>query len=180
MSRIALLLRGINVGKAKQVGMADLQTLLADAGYEDVRTHLRSGNVVLSTGDTPKVVARDVSARIQAHFGFEVGVVVRTAAQLKAAADADPLGTVATNPSRHMVAFLDGAPPATLVAALEAAQAGGEAFAVDGRDIHLWLPDGVTGSPLNKALTPEQAGGIVTVRNWNTVLKLVELAASKP
>jgi uncharacterized protein (DUF1697 family) len=178
MSTLVLLLRGINVGKAKQVPMAALQALLTDAGYAGVRTHLRSGNVVLQADAAPAVVARDASARIEAHFGFAVGVVARTAQELEATVRADPLGALATNPSRHMVAFLDVVPPAALVASLEDAQAGDEAFGVIGHDIHLWLPDGVTGSPLNKVLTPARVGGLVTVRNWNTVLKLVELASS--
>ncbi|MCW2958603.1 MAG: hypothetical protein JWP18_1406, partial [Solirubrobacterales bacterium] len=154
MNRLVLLLRGINVGKAKQVGMADLQELLTDAGYADVRTHLRSGNVVVGTSLSPAAAAADASSRIQAHFGFPVGVVVRTADELQATVDADPLGEAAGNPSRHMVAFLDVEPAATVVHALEAAAVEPERFAVVGRDVHLWLPTGVTGSPLNKALTP--------------------------
>ncbi len=178
MKRVVLLLRGINVGKAKQVPMADLKALLEDAGYADVRTHLRSGNVVASTTLTPAKAAADASARIEAHFGFGVGVVTRTAAQLAAAVDANPLADVADNPSRQMVAFLDVKPSASLVKALEAAQAEPERFAVDGRDVHLWLPDGVTDSPLGNALTPKAVGGTVTVRNWNTVTKLLALASS--
>jgi uncharacterized protein (DUF1697 family) len=177
MNRLVLLLRGINVGKAKQVGMADLQALLSDAGYDDVRTHLRSGNVVAGTSLSPTAAAKDASSRIEQHFGFAVGVVVRSAEQLAATVEADPLGDVADNPSRHMVAFLDVKPGAKLRKALEGAAVEPERFAVVERDIHLWLPGGVTGSPLNKALTPAAVGGTVTVRNWNTVLKLLQMAS---
>ncbi len=178
MSALVLLLRGINVGKAKQVPMAELKALLQDAGYGDVRTHLRSGNVVASTSLSPAAAAQDASSRIAAHFGFEVGVVVRTAEELVATVDADPLGAVADNPSRHMVAFLDVEPSPALVEALTAAAVEPERFAVAGQDVHLWLPDGVTGSPLSAVLTPKAVGGLVTVRNWNTVTKLLAMASA--
>jgi uncharacterized protein (DUF1697 family) len=177
MSRLVLLLRGIIVGKAKQVPMADLKALLQDGGYAEVQTHLRSGNVVASTPLEAAAAAGDASSRIEAHFGFEVGVVVRTHEGLAATVAADPLGDVADNPSRHMVAFLDVEPSASLVQALEAAAVEPERFAVVGQDVHLWLPDGVTGSPLGAVLTPKAVGGTVTVRNWNTVTKLLAIAA---
>lgn len=178
MTRLVLLLRGINVGKAKQVGMADLKALLEAGDYADVRTHLRSGNVVVDTREGPDVVARDVEQRIAGHFGFDVDVIVRTADELAATVAADPLADVATNGSRHLVAFLAEEPGAEAVAALQAAEVAPERFAVVGRDVHLWLPDGVTNSPLNKVLTPKRVNATVTVRNWNTVTKLLTMASA--
>lgn len=182
MAALVLLLRGINVGTAKQVGMADLKAALEQppAGYEGVRTHLRSGNVVMRAPDdaSPEEVARDVERRIERRFGFDVAVVVRTRDELAATVQADPLGEVADNPSRHLVAFLDVKPPRALLEALRGAEVAPERFAVVGRDIHLWLPGGVTGSPLSKLLTPKRAGGTVTVRNWATATKLLELASA--
>ena len=61
MARLVLLLRGINVGKHKRIGMADLRAMLTERGYEDVKTHLQSGNVVLSSRKAPATVGRDVS-----------------------------------------------------------------------------------------------------------------------
>ncbi|MHB0980575.1 MAG: DUF1697 domain-containing protein [Thermoleophilia bacterium] len=43
------LIRGINVGRAKRVSMADLRALVAGLGHTEVRTLLNSGNVVFST-----------------------------------------------------------------------------------------------------------------------------------
>jgi len=48
--RWVALLRGINVGKAKRVGMADLRTVVEELGYTDVKTVLATGNIVLATG----------------------------------------------------------------------------------------------------------------------------------
>jgi uncharacterized protein (DUF1697 family)/predicted DNA-binding protein (MmcQ/YjbR family) len=178
MRSLVLLLRGINVGTAKQVAMADLKALLEQGGYAGVRTHLRSGNVVVDTREGPDVVARDVEQRIAGHFGFDVDVVVRTADELAATVAADPLADVATNPSRHMVAFLSAEPGTDVIAALQEVQVAPERFAVVGRDVHLWLPDGVVNSPLSKVLTPKRVNATVTVRNWNTVTKLLTMASS--
>ena len=60
MARLVALLRGINLGSKRRVAMADLRELLAELGYEDVRTVLASGNAVF-TG--PKARARSSSRR---------------------------------------------------------------------------------------------------------------------
>ena len=52
MRRIVLL-RGINLGASRRVSMPELRAALADAGYEDVRTYVQSGNVVLGTEEAP-------------------------------------------------------------------------------------------------------------------------------
>ncbi len=176
MSRLVLLLRGINVGRAKRIGMADLRELLTQAGYGDVRTHLQSGNVVLS-GDQPAAsVARDVHDRIQERFGFDVAVVARTAAELTAVVEAAPLADVASDPSRHMVAFLSAEPDAAVVRELEATDFAPEQIVAAGRELYLWCPDGLQSSALVKALTVRRMGVDVTVRNWNTVARVLTLA----
>ena len=48
------LLRGVNVGKHRQLPMAELRQLLERLGLSDVATHLRSGNVVYTTAKTPR------------------------------------------------------------------------------------------------------------------------------
>src|SRR6187551_2079266 len=86
------LLRGINVGKARQVSMADLKDIAATLGHGDVRTHLRSGNLVLSASHTTaSALAAALEEAIEARLGMRVGVVVRSAAELAAVLAADPL-----------------------------------------------------------------------------------------
>src|SRR5438270_806129 len=46
VSRMVALLRGINLGAARRVSMADLRACLEELGYENVETLLQSGNVV--------------------------------------------------------------------------------------------------------------------------------------
>lgn len=181
MSELVVLLRGINVGQAKQVPMADLRTLLEDAGYGDVRTLLRSGNVVLTAASGAPAtaaaqVAADVSERIEAHFGFPVDVVVRTGAQLRKVAAADPFDGAADDGSRRHVAFLSGTPDRAALKRLLELDAAPDRLARGGpADLHLWTPDGMAHSVLAKELGRAKLGVVVTVRNWNTVQKLLAM-----
>ena len=62
--------------------MADLRRLLAGEGFEDVRTYLQSGNVVLSSSAKPDEVARKCEQLIEEAFGLDIAVVTRTRPQL--------------------------------------------------------------------------------------------------
>jgi uncharacterized protein (DUF1697 family) len=168
MPRYVVLLRGINVGKAKRIAMADLRALLTDAGYSDVRTHLNSGNVVLTGTD-----ARPdrIEAAIREGTGVQSSCVVLTEKELRAIVDAHPLADVATNGSRMMAHVLADDPDP---AALEAALAMDPDHARPGpRVVYQWCPDGVLKAPGITA----KLGVVVTARNWNTVTKLAGLAA---
>jgi uncharacterized protein (DUF1697 family) len=170
------LLRGINVGKAHQVAMPRLKEVLTDRGHKDVRTHLRSGNVVLTSRLGEAELATDLSSAIEAEFGFAVPVVVRTGAEIAAVVQGDPFATVATDPARYLVTFLPEAPDPARIDALPKAEGGGD-FLVRGRELYLWLPDGVAGTPLASWKWDDLLGRPGTARNWNTVRKLAELSA---
>lgn len=170
MPRFVVLLRGINVGKAKRIAMADLRALLGDLGYTDVRTVLNSGNAVL-TGpeDDPAAHAGRIEAAITDRTGLDVRTVVLTAAQLTAIAEAHPFADVADDGSRMMAHVLaeppDPADPHDPVAADP------EHARLVGRVIYQWCPDGLLAAPA--VGWPD--GRLVTTRNWNTVTKLVSL-----
>ena len=178
-TRIALL-RGINVGTAKRVAMADLRALFEDLGYGDVRTLLNSGNVVFTA---PAAATGDPAARIQkallARTGVEARVLTRTAAELEGVVAKNPLLGVASDPSRHLVAFLSSTLEESKLKPLLARDWGAERGAGGPGVAYLWLPGGILQSPLGRAL--ERAmGDRVTSRNWATVLKLAALAGVPP
>jgi uncharacterized protein (DUF1697 family) len=85
----------------------------------------------------------------------------------------DPFAGVADNPSRQHVAFLSGEPDADALAALLGVAAEPERLVAAGRELHLWTPNGMAESVLAKELNRAKLGVIVTVRNWNTVVKLL-------
>jgi uncharacterized protein (DUF1697 family) len=174
-TRYAVLLRGINVGRARQVDMTRLRELLSDRGYGGVRTHLRSGNVVLDAEVDEQRLVADVEEALRAGFGMDIPVVVRTGAELAAVVGADPLPEAREDPAHHLVTFLPAAPEAEQLAALPPAPEG-EAYRVVGRELHQWLPGGVLGSSLSTWKWDRLLGQSGTARNWNTVRKLAELA----
>jgi len=173
-----LLLRGINVGGNKKVPMAALRAALEAAGFTGVKTYLQSGNAVVTTPSaSPAKVGREVEAVIEKEFGFPVKVVVRSRKQIEQVIAGDPFGELAENPSRYFVTFCDPAPDAAKLAHLAAADFEPERFVLDGDTLYCWYPEGVRDSPLEKAIVRSKLGVTVTARNWNTVNKLLDLAA---
>jgi uncharacterized protein (DUF1697 family) len=154
--------------------MGELRELL-DGGYEDVRTHLQSGNVVLSSPLTPRKLEAQLERQLTTGLGMEVRVLVRTRAELAAVVRRDPLGKVATNGSRYLVSFLSKRLPAKVARELEAAEIGSARLVIDGRELYAWYPDGVQGASLAKLLDDKRLGVLSTARNWNTVTKLLQL-----
>jgi uncharacterized protein (DUF1697 family) len=177
MPRHIVLLRGINVGAHNRVPMAELREALAESGYEDPRTLLQSGNAVVTSRQAPASVARGVEALIAERFGLDVAVVVRSRDEVAAIVEADPLGDVATNPKLYQVSFLSAAPEPSVVRALETADVAPERIVVRDREVFTWHPDGIQRSPAAKLVTDAKLGVTATARNWNTVTKLLELAA---
>jgi uncharacterized protein (DUF1697 family) len=169
MTRMIALLRGINLGAKRRVAMADLRALIAELGYEDVRTVLQSGNVVF-TGARANARERLEQAMAE-RFGFDVDVVLRTMKELHAVVQADPFGREADNPTRYFVVFFDRRPRLASLAERDFAP---DRFAAGAREVYAWCPDGMQNSPLMKALGKPGLAGTATVRNWATVNKLLE------
>lgn len=165
MTRFVVLLRGINVGTAKRVAMADLRELLGELGFTDVRTHLNSGNATVTGPDGEH--APRIEAALRERFGFEVRTVVLTADELRAIVDGNPFADVADDGSR-MMAHVLGEPPDPADAHDPVAADPRRARLV-GRVIYQWCPDGLLAAP--PVGWPD--GRLVTTRNWNTLRKLL-------
>jgi uncharacterized protein (DUF1697 family) len=174
--RQIVLLRGINLGPRNRIPMAELRDVLGDAGFDDVRTHLQSGNVVLTSGDKPAALARKAERLIADAFGLEIAVVVRTRNEIAKVVERNPLGDVANNPKRYQVSFLSAKLPKKKVDELAALAAKSERFEAIGRELYAWHPDGVARSKLWTALAGRNLGVTATARNWTTVTSLLEMA----
>ena len=170
--RCVVLLRGVNVGRAKRIAMADFTALLADLGATDIRTVLNSGNAVCTSPVAPSALATAVASAITDTCGFSCDVIVRTGEQLELTLDSNPLASVATNPSRHLVFFLGSTPHPTAVDRRAELDVSPEVWALDGAELHAWLPPGVADSRLAAALSKNVLGVTWTGRNWSTVEKL--------
>ena len=172
ITRVALL-RGINVGKAKRIAMADLRRMFEDLGYQDVRTLLNSGNVVF-TAPRPGDDAARIEAALPKKLGVGARVTVLSGSEVIEAVRANPLKTIADNPSRLLVvAPRDPRAIARLKPLLRERWAP-EALALGKRVAWLWCGRGILGSRLwtavERALEKE-----VTARNMATMTKLRDL-----
>jgi uncharacterized protein (DUF1697 family) len=176
MARHVILLRGINLGSRNRVSMAEFRGVLEEAGFEDVRTYLQSGNAVVSSAKKADEAARAAKRAIAKTLGLDLEVVVRTRAQLAAVVKRNPLARVATNPKRYQVSFLATKPPRGLAAKLEDVAVESERVVVSGREVYAWHPEGVARSKLWALLGGRGLGVVATSRNWTTVTKLLELA----
>jgi uncharacterized protein (DUF1697 family) len=176
-SQIALL-RGINVGSHNRIPMADLRELLAGLGYGDVRTLLQSGNVVLGSEDAPDHLARKLERAIARKFGVNTQIIVRTREELAAVVALDPLRDVADRDKLYQVSFLSAELDPEVVQRIAAVDVAPERFVHVGREIYAWHPNGIQRSPLARLLSDKRLGVTATARNWNTVVKLLELAGA--
>ena len=172
MKRHIALLRGINVGKAKRVPMADLRDLMAGLGYAHVRTLLNSGNVVFDArSGTPAGHAKKLRAAILEKTGVDCEVVVKTADDLAAAIAEHPLRHHANDDARMLVMFMQEASMLAELKAIASTDWSPEAFAVGAHAAWLWCADGIIESRVAKAVGKvlKERG---TARNWATVEKL--------
>ena len=156
--------------------MPRLREVLTDAGYEDVKTYVQSGNVVLSAKGATQQVGRKCERLIAAEFGLDIPVVVRSRAELAKVVQRNPLGKVAADPKRYQVTFMTGKLAADVVRKLEAAAAPEERFVVSGREVYAWHPGGAARSKLWGLLAGRGLGVTATARNWTTVTSLLALA----
>ncbi|MFE0253855.1 DUF1697 domain-containing protein [Streptomyces sp. NPDC059010] len=176
----AALLRGINVGGSRKVPMADLRTLLTGLGLDGVRTYLQSGQAVFSAdrGDEESLAA-EVASAIEQHFGFAVDVIVRDHAYLRAIADNCPFPAAELEPKQLHVTYFSAPVDAERFAEIDQAAFLPEEFRLGDRALYLYAPNGLGRSKLAEILSRPRLnkGLIATSRNWNTVVKLVELTS---
>lgn len=176
-ARVIVLLGGVNVG-GHRLAMSLLRSVLEGTGCTDVVTYIQSGNAVVTPPPREqREFAAAVSEAISAAAGFRVPVVLRTSAELARVVAANPYpGT--EGKQRHVVFFAEE-PPTTVLDGLDLPSFLPEACTLIGRELYLYLPNGMGRASLPTALgkTGRQADGppTATSRNWNTVLKLLDL-----
>jgi uncharacterized protein (DUF1697 family) len=160
-------LRGVNAGGRGNLPMADLQALCAGTGLANVRTYLQSGNVLFESSLPEKTLIRQIDRAVSDKLRRPVGVLIRSAAELRAVRDANPFPD--SHPSLVGVMFIPKALPVRLLTDLELD--GPEDVQLIGREVFVHYPDGISRS---KIKIPFANDG--TTRMLDTVGELVELA----
>lgn len=181
MPRYVALLRGINIGAKKRIAMADLKALVEGLGHADVATYVNSGNVVFSTVDPRDdcELAEAIAAALASGHGLDVPVVVRSGAAMARTVERNPFPGVAAEPKLLHVSFLGEDPAPELVDALAAIQRGEDDYRVDGRNIYLHYPNGMSGAVFMLNGFDLALKVTSTSRNWRTVLKLAEMSRDR-
>lgn len=172
--RCVALLRGVNVG-TRRVAMADLRALAEGLGFTGVRTLLNSGNLVFTVSRAGATHQARLADALLRDLGVETPVTVLTARELGAILAENPLGDIATNPSRYIVSIPHRLAERRRLVPLTLERWEPERFALGKRAGFLWVPEGVADSRLARAV--ERAlGPLVTSRTWSTMQKLHALA----
>ncbi|MBB6466614.1 uncharacterized protein (DUF1697 family) [Aminobacter lissarensis] len=176
MNVFVALFSGINVGGNRIVKMAELRALFDELGFADVASYIQSGNVVF------KAEAVDVDAlteRIEAAFekrwGFRSRIMVRDLGWMEALVANNPYPDMAEDPTKLHASALERAPTSEEIARLAERCTGPERFVVKGDVLYLHAPDGLGKSKFAEIL-PRTLKVPGTMRNWRTVLTLLEMA----
>lgn len=174
------LLRGINVGGKNKISMQALVSLFVSIGCRDVQTYIQSGNVVFAA-DPASVdqLPAKVSADIQRTLGLKVPVVVRSGLEMHRIANANPFVEAGMATDRLHVAFLAAVPDSVTIGELDPRRSPPDEYAVRGSEIYLHCPGGLARTRYTNEYFDRTLRTTSTIRNWNTVLKLRELVASR-
>lgn len=176
MDRYVALIRGINVGSAKRIAMADLRDMVSGLGCENVATYIASGNLVCDSAiGSAQELADAIGSGIADTFGFDASVVVLTAAELESVAATSPYLEGLDDLKHLIVTVLDAAPDPTTVAAIDRDRYLPETFEVVDRSIHIHAPDGQAQMQLVNAFWEKTLAQTATTRTWRTMQKIREL-----
>ena len=169
------LLRGINVGKAKRVAMADLRALVESLGYGDVKTILNSGNIVFSAAHDAVQSACRIEEAIVAELGVSSRIIGLASAELDEMIARNPLPAATSEPSRFLIAIVRDPAALAPLRKLEKQDWGAEVLSLGKREAWMWCPEGILGGKLIESVG-RALGDTVTTRNWATLLRIRDAA----
>jgi len=172
------LIRGINVGGKNMVKMADLRTMLTEIGLPDSQTLLQSGNFVFKGKERGREeMEKWLREESEKRLGVNPEYFVRTLAEWDEIIAANPFPEEAkADPSHLLVTLLKSPPDESQVKAIQAAIKGPERIRVGKEHLYTVFPEGIGTSTIGKTPGYNKLIAVGTGRNWNTVLKLADLA----
>ncbi|MEQ1823794.1 MAG: DUF1697 domain-containing protein [Fimbriimonadaceae bacterium] len=174
MPKCVLFLRGINVGGNNLIKMAELRDIAAGLGWQNPRTYLQSGNLVVELDSNNP--AKDLEHALQQILNLDVAVISRVGEELASVVSANPFTNEAkSDPSHLVVIFLPQVPPSALVERVQSAMTGPERLVDGGRELYVYYPAGIGDSKIGKTPGWKELTSSGTARNWNTVLKLASI-----
>ena len=187
MTRHVALLRAVNVTGVNKVGMKELTAVFESLGHRDVVAYIQSGNVVFSPDPTARVTDQPAQTQllrvalreaINARFALSIDLVLFDAHELSMIVDRTPFVSDGRPFEGTHIGFLAETASEEGIARLDPHRSPPDQFVVDGRAVHFWYPAGIGRTKLTTTYLERALGNIMTVRNRNTVERLVQLATS--
>lgn len=171
------LLRGVNVGRANRIRMADLRQVATEAGLDGATTYIQSGNLIFTdpAGRAPARLETHIEHALAEAFETAIAVIIRTGDELAATADALPDKMLGHNPRHLSVAFFKH-PPADDHGRIDPDRAPADQIVVRAREAFIAYAEGASRSKLTPGYLENELGTPITMRNWNTVTRLVSIA----
>ena len=175
MKTYIILLKGINVGGHKKVPMAELRELLSKSGFENVKTYIQSGNVILQSAEINiQNIEKEIKNAILDHFGFEVFVLAKTRQELKCIFDNSPF--IKEKKVKSYFTMLHQTPSAELVKIASEKKYEGEEYFIIENCIYYFCAKGYGQAKFNMSLFERKLETFATSRNYNTMVKLLSLS----
>jgi uncharacterized protein (DUF1697 family) len=171
-----VLLRAIGGATHAKMTMKQLEAKLQNAGFPETRSILATGNFVVRSGQSAEEIAK-VIAGFLSEAGIKSVVFMRTHQQLLEIVSANPFADASEGrPSQYQVTFTERRPSDEAIAAL-IARCHGERIARIGDEIAIDYNGRISDSKVLPAVVDRILGCAATGRNWNTVMKLLEVSA---
>jgi uncharacterized protein (DUF1697 family) len=180
MAVMISMLRGVNVGGHNKIKMDALRALYDSLGLRDARTYVQSGNVIFRVAKLDVVsLTRRIQDAIERRFGFSADVILRTAAQVRDTIAGNPFARRSgIDPSKLLVVFLATKPTPKATNNILQNKATPEEILINGRELYIYFPKGMGRTKLSWMALVKSLETTGTGRNWNSVMKLLEIAES--
>jgi uncharacterized protein (DUF1697 family) len=178
MAVVISLLRGINVGPHNRIKMDELRAVYESLGLRDVETYVQSGNVVFrNSARSLDPLARKIETAIADVHGVRTFAVLRTCDEWRDVIARNPFaGREGIDPAKLLVSFLTGNPSDDACRKARAVPTEPEELCIDGRELYVYFPNGMARPKISMAAVERALATSGTGRNWNTVMRLLEVA----
>ena len=171
------LLRGINVSGTKMIKMDALKKALESVGFTDVVTYIQSGNVFVTTNEeSASKVGFIIKQEIFKSFGHDVPVIVIGKEDLQLCLVNNPfLKEKEVDLKKLYVSFVSKSLIPESIHDLKISNIKPDEVSIDNTRLYIKYFDSPAKTRLDNNYIEKKLILTSTIRNWNTVNKLLEL-----
>lgn len=174
------LLRGINVSGSNLIKMDALKKSLETLGFFNIRTYIQSGNIIFqSEENSASTLAQKIREKIQQDFNLQVPAMVKTSEEWNIAVAENPFLPEYSDTIENLhLTFLDTMPENSMIEKILPLKNEPDTGVIIGDRIYLYCPEGYGRTKFTNTYFENKLKVKATTRNWRTMLKLKEMAAT--